>query len=143
MSGPRANYERTEMSITLDPETFELAGVARSYSADRFAALEFPACPVCGTRIVADQIEVTPNVEDEARNGRTFVVGRHECPRGCDWRTGERKHFSVTWGQRTDGGFVDCSCGVSVAGLDGGDLVEALREHGVLVPQAAVAADPA
>lgn len=129
------------MSIGIGPETFELTGLDPSYTAAGFAALEFPACPVCGAMITVDRVDVTLNAADEAANGRSFVAGLHECPRGCDWRTGERKHFSVTWGQRTDGGFVDCSCGVSVAGLDGGELTAALLAHGVLVPQVAAVPD--
>jgi hypothetical protein len=116
--------------LTADPETLDIPELAhRSFTAGEFAAIEPPACPVCGAKVTIQRIEVTLNAEDEAANGRSYIAGMWECPRGCDPRTGRRRHFSQSFGLGLSGHFFECSCGMKETDLTGAELVALREEH--------------
>jgi hypothetical protein len=121
------------VKLTIDPETLLIAGDAakRAYSAAEFAALESPDCPVCHLPATVQRLDVTLNAEDERLNGRSYIVGLWDCPRGCDPRTGRRCHSSQTFGKGLDGWRFACSCegGAEHAGLSDAEFAALRREH--------------
>lgn len=106
--------------IQINPDTLRIEGVDghERRSAAEMAALGRPPCPVCGTPVIIQHIDVTTNAADELRNGRSYVLGSWDCPRGCNPRTGERLHASHNSSPEGYG----CSCGAS--GLSFADLKE-------------------
>lgn len=81
--------------ITINPETLLLSGLpGNTLTADEFAQLEPPPCPVCGAAVQIDRVDVTFNEDDLRANGRTYIAGMWHCPRGCNPRTGQRMHYS-------------------------------------------------
>jgi hypothetical protein len=90
---------------------------AGTFTADQFAALPRPPCPVCGDTIHIDRIDVTLNEHDLIAYGRRYIVGRSSCPRGCDPTTGQRFHGYQEQGYGPAGGYFRCSCGVDRSNL--------------------------
>jgi hypothetical protein len=83
--------EDQRMGLAIDPETLMISGGDRVFTAGQFALLVPPPCPVCGATVDVDRIDVTLNAEEEARRGRSYIIGRWECPHHCDPRTGQRR----------------------------------------------------
>ncbi len=117
-------------SLTINLQTLMIDGLERrSFTAAEFAEIKPPACPVCGAEVTIQRIDVTLNAEDEAARGRTYIAGMWACPRDCNPRTGQRRHFSQSVGRDMTGAFFECSCGVKETGLTSAE-VETLRvEH--------------
>lgn len=70
--------------LTINPDTLQIEGIehGRGYTADEVSAMVRPPCPVCGTPIVIDTLEI-------AKHGdlrRLYLLGRWECGQGCDPR---------------------------------------------------------
>jgi hypothetical protein len=88
----------------------ELSG--RSFTADEFAQLEWPPCPVCGGKLSVQRIDITMNADDEARNGRSYIAGLYECEHHCDLRTGQRVHYGQSFrsGGPDLGDGIECTC---------------------------------
>lgn len=83
-----------------------------TFSADEFARLPIPNCPVCGIRVELDRIDVTLNEAELEARGRRYIAGRWTCPRGCNPLTGERLHGNHTIESgMTDGIRFICNCG--------------------------------
>jgi hypothetical protein len=122
------------MTLTIDPESHLLGGYdpRRAFSAAEFAASfsEPPACPVCGTPVSIDRIDVTLNREDEIAHGRSYIPGRWECSRGCNPVTGERYHGGWQIASSTAGWRYTCSCGADIEGTDSAELTRTHQEHG-------------
>jgi len=119
-----------EITLAIDPESLQLTGAERrGFTAGEFAAMEPPPCPVCGTPVIIDRIDVTENAEDEAANGRTYVPGMWRCPHDCDPRAGQRVHLNCTYGFDAGGAWFECSCGETGSGLRGEDFKSALAIH--------------
>jgi hypothetical protein len=83
----------------------------RRYTADEFAKLPRPLCPVCGVVAEIDRIYATANEEEHAIRGDLFIAGRWSCPRGCNLITGQRLHESYKVQSRDEGFWFECSCG--------------------------------
>lgn len=81
-----------------------------TFTAEEFARIVPPACPVCGATVSVNRIDVTLNAEEEALRGRTYMMGRWNCPHGCDPRTGTRRHYGQSC--KTDAGrdVTECTC---------------------------------
>jgi hypothetical protein len=101
----------------------------RAFTAGEFAAIEQPPCPVCGTPVEIERLDVTMNAEDERLNGRSCIAGMWSCPRDCDPRTGERRHYSQQFAAGPDGMSFECSCGVKGEFLTGPELAAMLEQH--------------
>ena len=72
----------------IDPHSLQIIGWPDGrLSESEFAALERPPCPVCGTRVDVQQIDVSCSTDYPER---MFVQGRWSCPNLCNPRTGER-----------------------------------------------------
>lgn len=122
----------------IDPDTLSLTNLdvpdrhSVIYSAQEFAAQQWPPCPVCGTTVDVNQIDVTLNEEDERRNGRTYISGPWSCPRGCNPVTGQRLHYAQQFGGGADGGrSFRCSCGTEEYGLSADEFTRLREEHPV------------
>lgn len=118
--------------ITINPETLLLDGLEdRPLTADEFAQIRPPACPVCGTTVTIDRIDITLNAEELARQGRTYIAGRWECPRGCNPRTGQRMHYSQSASRSmgAPGVTLTCSCGDETVALDQAEMDAWRAEH--------------
>lgn len=101
----------SDMRVRIDPATLMIDGVeGRTFTADEFAALVPPDCPVCGTQVRIDQINVTFSAEEEAAHGRSYIAGMWDCPHGCNPRTGERMHFGQSFESRRGVPGVTCTC---------------------------------
>lgn len=70
---------------TINPETFGLDGPTGPLSAQEFRAIERPPCPVCGTTIEVDRV----NVQMATDRFPVFLIGRWQCPNECDPRVGK------------------------------------------------------
>lgn len=68
----------------IDPDSLQLAGgPARILTGQEFREQIWPDCPVCGSSIEVDRVEVTSIQEPIPRR---YIVGRWECPNECDPR---------------------------------------------------------
>ena len=83
-------------------------------TAAEFARLEPQPCPVCGTTVDVEQVDVTPNPMYEALHGRLYIAGRWACPRDCDPETGRRYHGRFTLHGDHMTAIYACSCGGEV-----------------------------
>lgn len=102
----------------------------RTFTAEEFARIERPPCPVCGAPAEIQRLDVTANAGEEARQGRSYIAGMPECPHGCDPLTGERRHDSHTIRAHRDGGYtLECSCGGTAECPTFADLAAAARAH--------------
>jgi hypothetical protein len=70
---------------TINPETFGLDGPTGQFSAQEFDAIERPPCPVCGTTIDVDRI----NIQGAVDRFPVFLIGSWRCPNQCDPRVGK------------------------------------------------------
>jgi hypothetical protein len=66
-------------------------------TATQFAEMGGQDCPVCGTRVDVERVDVTPNAAYEWEHGRVYIAGRWACPRGCNPQTGRRYHGNVAY----------------------------------------------
>ena len=116
---------------TINPETLLIEGLEhRTFTAEQFARIEPPACPVCGATVEIDRIDVTFNAEEEARQGRNYIPGMWRCPHNCNPRTGQRMHYSQSVSSGIGSGYsLECSCGFSQQGLTGDELAALRQEH--------------
>lgn len=80
-------------------------------TAAEFAQLVPQPCPVCGTAVDVDRIDVTPNADYAADWGHVYIAGRWACPRGCDPETGKRYHGGYARHADFEGPRFICSCG--------------------------------
>jgi hypothetical protein len=97
--------------LSINPQTAQIDGLpAGGMTADEFARLVPPSCPVCGAQVVVDRVDITWDAEEEARLGRQYIAGRWECPHGCNPLTGQRRHYGQSY--RTGKGFegTECTC---------------------------------
>jgi hypothetical protein len=83
-------------------------------TAAEFAQIPPQPCPVCGTTVNVEQIDVTPNPMYLAEHGRIYIAGIWSCPRGCDPETGKRYHGGYTRYADFEGPRYVCSCGDTV-----------------------------
>jgi hypothetical protein len=73
---------------SINPETFRLDGPGGRMSAQEFAAVERPPCPVCGTTIHVERV----NVQGRADRFPVFIRGPWQCPNECDPRSPREDH---------------------------------------------------
>lgn len=119
--------------MTLEPGTAWLSGLPhdRGYSADEFAQLELPACPVCGERLNVQRLDVTFNAADEKQHGRTFIPGLLECPSHCNLMTRERQHLGWHVEYGIGGPVLRCSCGLSLTNGNSEEIRGFAAEHNI------------
>jgi len=107
--------------------------MAEILTATEFANLPPMPCPVCGSPVDRDRIDVTSRAHHERTGERQYIVGMWSCPRGCNPVTGERAHLNQEFGSDF-GNDVDywfrCSCGVEEHGLNWVALRELMVKHG-------------
>lgn len=99
-----------------------------TFSAEEFARLEHPPCPVCGTSVEFARIDVTLNREQELREGRRYIVGPWCCPHGCNPITGERMH-SQSFGVEDGDAWFKCMCGTEEHGVSPERMAELHAAH--------------
>lgn len=68
------------MPWLIDPPSFGLHGGTPPTTADEFAEQQWPPCPVCGTTVDVDRIDISAFDDVEPR----YIMGQWECPNGCD-----------------------------------------------------------
>jgi hypothetical protein len=116
--------------LTINPETLLIDGLERrAFTADEFARIAPPSCPVCGAQVTIDRIDVTLNEEDHRQHGRSYIAGMWECPRHCNPRTGQRMHLSQQAYYHPGGNRVACSCGDEQTGLATEDFIAWKQVH--------------
>lgn len=71
-----------------DPDSRQLAGgPSRTLTGAEWRGQVWPPCPVCGSTIDVERIDVTSKGEAWAVGGvRRYIVGLWECPNECDPR---------------------------------------------------------
>jgi hypothetical protein len=114
------------------PKTVTIDGIdipTGSFSAEEFAALVPPPCPVCGAPVDWYRVDVTLTMAEMLAHGRRFTVGRFRCPHDCNPRTGQRYHGAQKMGQDFDGRQFECSCGFTETGMTVERLAEIFSEH--------------
>jgi len=103
----------------------------RTFTAEQWAALTMPACPVCGATVRVDRIDVTANEADLAAGGRTYMAGLWECPHGCDPVAMTRRHYgqSARTSPAFDGIELSCTCGDTTAAGTAAEAAAWLDAH--------------
>lgn len=102
-----------------------------TFTAEQFARLDRPPCPVCGAPIDFERVDVTTSWHFEKTGEHQYIVGPWRCPHDCDPVKGERRHYSQSLiaGSTPDGPTFRCSCGFEEDGVSGERIDELCAEH--------------
>lgn len=100
-----------------------------TFTAEEFGRLPRPPCPICGTPVDFDRLDVTTREHFDRTGERLYMAGRWSCPHDCDPVAGERRHFNRSSGNDIAGLWFTCSCGFEERGITAERLSALEGEH--------------